>query len=104
MWRRRRSLTKPNTFLSVCNKILQQINCKLGGQLWALEVSQLIPRSVCASAIDVTREQIPLQKTMLVGIDVCHDTASKSGYPLGCLLTYIHRHSHTLFSLSLYRS
>jgi len=53
-----RSLTKPNTFLSVCNKIVQQMNCKLGGQLWSLD--------------------IPLPKTMLVGIDVCHDTSSRS--------------------------
>lgn len=53
-----KSLTKPNTFLSVCNKIMQQINCKLGGQLWVMD--------------------IPLARTMLVGIDVCHDTSSRN--------------------------
>lgn len=49
-----KSLNKANTFLSVCHKISQQINCKVGGQLW--------------------RVDIPLQKTMIIGIDVCHDT------------------------------
>lgn len=50
-----RSLSKPKTIMSVCNKIALQINCKLGGELWRLD--------------------IPLTKTMLVGIDVCHDTS-----------------------------
>jgi len=40
--------------MSVITKIMFQINCKLGGQLW--------------------RVDIPLPKTMVVGIDVCHDT------------------------------
>jgi len=38
----------------VCVKIILQINCKVGGQLWGIK--------------------IPLQKSMVVGIDVCHDT------------------------------
>ena len=33
-----RSLTKKKTILSVCNKIILQLNCKLGGELWKLEV------------------------------------------------------------------
>jgi len=41
--------------MSVITKIMFQINCKLGGQLWRLD--------------------IPLPKTMVVGIDVCHDTS-----------------------------
>eukprot|EP01099_Mayorella_cantabrigiensis_P000709 TRINITY_DN1311_c0_g2_i1.p1 TRINITY_DN1311_c0_g2~~TRINITY_DN1311_c0_g2_i1.p1 ORF type:complete len:848 (-),score=209.79 TRINITY_DN1311_c0_g2_i1:183-2726(-) len=53
-----RSLGKPATLLSVCGKILQQINCKLGGQLWRLD--------------------IPLTSTMIIGIDVCHDTSGGS--------------------------
>jgi aubergine-like protein len=52
-------LSKPKTILSVCNKIALQINCKLGGELWRLD--------------------IPLSKTMLVGIDVCHDTSGARG-------------------------
>ncbi len=52
-----RSLDKKGATLSVAHKVIQQINCKLGGQLWQLE--------------------IPLQHAMLIGIDVCHDTASR---------------------------
>ena len=40
--------------MSVVTKILFQINVKLGGQLW--------------------RVDIPLKKTMVIGVDVCHDT------------------------------
>ena len=29
-----KSIQRKQTVLSVCNKIIQQINCKLGGQLW----------------------------------------------------------------------
>jgi len=54
-----KSLSKKQALMSVCTKIIQQINCKLGGQLWRLE--------------------IPLTKTMIVGVDVCHDTSRASG-------------------------
>jgi len=54
-----KSLSKKQALMSVCTKIMQQINCKLGGQLWRLE--------------------IPLTKTMIVGVDVCHDTSRSSG-------------------------
>jgi len=50
-----KSLLKDKTLISVCNKIALQINCKLGGELWKLD--------------------IPLKRTMIIGIDVCHDTA-----------------------------
>lgn len=37
-----RSLSKGKTLLSVCNKIALQINCKLGGELWRLQVSYVL--------------------------------------------------------------
>ncbi|XP_063807044.1 piwi-like protein 1 isoform X1 [Pseudophryne corroboree] len=51
-----RTLSKPQTLLSVCSKIALQINCKLGGELWSVE--------------------IPVDKMMIVGIDCYHDTLS----------------------------
>ncbi|KAM4046062.1 piwi-like protein 1 isoform 2-T4 [Anomaloglossus baeobatrachus] len=49
-----KTLSKPQTVLSVCTKIALQMNCKLGGELWSVE--------------------IPLEKTMIIGIDCYHDT------------------------------
>lgn len=49
-----RTLSKPQTVLSICTKIALQMNCKLGGELWSVE--------------------IPLEKTMIIGIDCYHDT------------------------------
>jgi len=55
-----RTLSKPQTVMSVCTKISLQVNCKLGGQLWTVP--------------------IPLPGiTMIVGVDVCHDTQSRGG-------------------------
>ena len=33
-----RTLSKKQQLMSVCTKIAMQINCKLGGELWALEI------------------------------------------------------------------
>ncbi|XP_069825609.1 piwi-like protein 1 [Dendropsophus ebraccatus] len=49
-----RTLSKPQTVLSVCTKIALQMNCKLGGELWSVD--------------------IPLDKMMIIGIDIYHDT------------------------------
>ncbi|XP_053312111.1 piwi-like protein 1 [Spea bombifrons] len=51
-----RTLSKPQTVLSVASKIALQINCKMGGELWSVE--------------------IPLQDMMIIGIDCYHDTLS----------------------------
>ena len=47
------TLSKPNRFRSVVQKIALQINCKLGGELWAVN--------------------IPLPTLMVCGVDVYHD-------------------------------
>ncbi len=51
--------------MSVCTKILGQIQCKVGGALWALN----IPRA--------------LDGFMVVGISISHSTSSAQ-------LTYLH--------------
>ena len=33
-----RTLSKKQTMMSVTTKVAMQLNCKLGGELWALEV------------------------------------------------------------------
>ncbi|XP_075032847.1 piwi-like protein 1 [Mixophyes fleayi] len=49
-----RTLSKPQTIVSVATKIALQMNCKMGGELWSVE--------------------IPLKELMIVGIDCYHDT------------------------------
>ncbi|NWV74816.1 PIWL1 protein, partial [Dasyornis broadbenti] len=51
-----RTLSKPQTIMTVATKIALQMNCKMGGELWSVE--------------------IPLKQVMIVGIDCYHDTVS----------------------------
>jgi len=52
-----RTLSKKQMLMSVCTKIGIQLNCKLGGEVWAVD--------------------IPLKKLMVVGFDVYHDSLTK---------------------------
>lgn len=49
-----RTLSRPQTLFTVATKIALQMACKMGGELWSVE--------------------IPLKQLMIVGIDVYHDT------------------------------
>lgn len=76
-----RSLTKKNTFMSVATKIAIQINCKLGGTPWLV--------------------QLPLNNFMIVGIDHYHDSAKK-GHSVGGIVASMnkdltHWYSRTTF-------
>ncbi|NXL28210.1 PIWL1 protein, partial [Glaucidium brasilianum] len=51
-----RTLSKPQTVVAIATKIALQMNCKMGGELWSVE--------------------IPLKQVMIVGIDCYHDTLS----------------------------
>lgn len=51
-----RTLGKPQTVMAIATKIALQMNCKMGGELWSVE--------------------IPLTRLMIVGIDCYHDTTS----------------------------
>jgi len=57
-----RTISQANKLRSVTQKIALQMNCKLGGELWAVE--------------------IPMRSVMVVGIDVYHD-AGKVGRSIG---------------------
>jgi len=52
-----KTLAKEKVVMSACTKIIMQMNVKLGGQLWAVE--------------------IPMKNCMVVGIDVYHDSLNK---------------------------
>lgn len=52
-----KTLAKEKVVMSACTKIVMQMNVKLGGQLWAVE--------------------IPMKNCMVVGIDVYHDSLNK---------------------------
>ncbi|KAM8977661.1 piwi-like protein 4 [Pelodytes ibericus] len=58
-----RTLNKQHMLMSVSTKIAMQIVCKIGGELWAVE--------------------IPLKSLMVVGIDVNKDTLTKSHSVVG---------------------
>ncbi|KAF3696050.1 Piwi-like protein 1 [Channa argus] len=51
-----RTLSRPQALMTVATKIVLQMACKMGGELWSVE--------------------IPLKQLMIVGIDCYHDTAS----------------------------
>ncbi|NWR55762.1 PIWL1 protein, partial [Bucorvus abyssinicus] len=51
-----RTLSKPQTVQTIATKIALQMNCKMGGELWTVE--------------------IPLKQVMIVGIDCYHDLLS----------------------------
>ncbi|KFQ17384.1 Piwi-like 1 [Merops nubicus] len=51
-----RTLSKPQTAVTIATKIALQMNCKMGGELWTVD--------------------IPLKQVMVVGIDCYHDTLS----------------------------
>ncbi|XP_068122739.1 UV radiation resistance-associated gene protein isoform X3 [Hyperolius riggenbachi] len=75
-----RTLSKPQTIMSVCTKILMQMNCKMGGELWTVD--------------------IPLDGMMLVGIDIYHDTVL-GGKSVAGFIASVNRHCTRWFSRGL---
>ncbi|CAM4545268.1 unnamed protein product [Leuciscus chuanchicus] len=58
-----RTISQPQKLRSIAQKILLQINCKLGGELWTVNV--------------------PLKCLMVIGVDVHHDASKKSRSVMG---------------------
>ncbi|XP_051547621.1 piwi-like protein 2 [Myxocyprinus asiaticus] len=58
-----RTISQPQKLRSIAQKILLQINCKLGGELWTVSV--------------------PLKYLMVIGVDVHHDICKKSRSVMG---------------------
>jgi len=76
-----RVISKPKGLMSVATKIALQINCKLGGQLWAVK--------------------IPLNGAMMVGYYAYHDTKQK-GKSVGALIASINKECTRYFSTAEY--
>lgn len=72
-----RTLSKKQMLMSVCTKIGIQLNCKLGGEVWAVE--------------------IPVSNMMVVGFDVYHDSASK-GKSVGGFIASTNKHLTKYYS------
>uniref|UniRef100_A0A672KVA6 Piwi-like protein 1 n=1 Tax=Sinocyclocheilus grahami TaxID=75366 RepID=A0A672KVA6_SINGR len=70
-----RTISKPQALMTVATKIALQMNCKMGGELWSVE--------------------IPLRQLMIVGIDCYHDTAAgkRSIGALGTMVTLTEWHT-----------
>uniref|UniRef100_A0A3Q2Z002 Piwi-like RNA-mediated gene silencing 1 n=3 Tax=Hippocampus comes TaxID=109280 RepID=A0A3Q2Z002_HIPCM len=51
-----RTISRPQALMTIATKIVLQMACKIGGELWSIE--------------------IPLKQLMIVGIDCYHDTAA----------------------------
>ncbi|XP_048200047.1 piwi-like protein 4 isoform X3 [Perognathus longimembris pacificus] len=58
-----KTLNRQGMMMSIATKIAMQMTCKLGGELWAVE--------------------IPLKSLMVVGIDICKDALSKEVVVVG---------------------
>ncbi|XP_034026965.1 piwi-like protein 2 [Thalassophryne amazonica] len=58
-----RTISQPQKLRSIAQKVLLQMNCKLGGELWTVNV--------------------PLKHLMIVGVDVHHDTSKSHRSVMG---------------------
>nr|ALI93846.1 Piwi [Holothuria glaberrima] len=58
-----KTIFKKNTLMSVATKVAMQLNCKLGGDLWRLD--------------------IPMSDLMVVGIDCYHDSSTRGRSAVG---------------------
>lgn len=63
-------LNKPKGLMSVATKVAVQMNCKLGGEPWAVE--------------------IPMQDSMVIGYDTYHDSAQK-GRSVGAVVASMNK-------------
>ncbi|KAM5229655.1 piwi-like protein 2 [Hipposideros larvatus] len=78
-----RTISQPTRLRSVAQKILLQINCKLGGELWGVD--------------------IPLKQLMVIGMDVYHDPSrgmrSVFGFVASINLTLTKWYSRVVFQM-----
>lgn len=77
-----RTLSKPQRVMSIATKIAIQINCKLGGEAWAI--------------------RIPLRDCMIVGIDTYHDSEQK-GQSVGGFIASINQNYTRWFSSTTFQ-
>uniref|UniRef100_A0AAR2LIW5 Piwi domain-containing protein n=1 Tax=Pygocentrus nattereri TaxID=42514 RepID=A0AAR2LIW5_PYGNA len=78
-----RTLSRPQALMTVATKIALQMNCKMGGELWSIE--------------------IPLKQLMIVGIDCYHDTAAGKR-SIGALVASLNQSMSRWFSKCVLQS
>uniref|UniRef100_A0AAX7TP81 Piwi domain-containing protein n=1 Tax=Astatotilapia calliptera TaxID=8154 RepID=A0AAX7TP81_ASTCA len=74
-----RTLSRPQALMTIATKIALQMACKMGGELWSVE--------------------IPLKQLMIVGIDCYHDTAAGKR-SIGALVASLNQSMSRLKTLS----
>ncbi|XP_030626880.1 piwi-like protein 1 [Chanos chanos] len=72
-----RTLSRPQALMTVATKIALQMNCKMGGELWSVD--------------------IPLKQLMIVGIDCYHDTTAGKR-SIGALVSSLNQSMSRWFS------
>ncbi|CAN9513483.1 unnamed protein product [Ophioblennius macclurei] len=72
-----RTISKPQTLMTVATKLVLQMACKMGGELWSVE--------------------IPLKQIMIVGIDCYHDSTSGKR-SIGALVASLNQNMTRWFS------
>ena len=75
-------LSKPKGMMTVATKVALQMNCKMGGEPWAVKMPMKV-----SSGLDLCIF-IPssyVQDTMVIGYDTYHDTAQK-GRSVGAIV------------------
>ncbi|XP_042343719.1 LOW QUALITY PROTEIN: piwi-like protein 1 [Plectropomus leopardus] len=73
-----RTISRPQTIMTVATKIALQMACKIGGELWSVE--------------------IPLKQLMIVGIDCYHDTTAGKR-SIGALVASLNQTMSRWFSM-----
>ena len=69
--------------LTVATKVALQMNCKMGGEPWAVKIPMKVSSGSCShSNLDLS---LPVQDTMVIGYDTYHDTAKK-GRSVGAIV------------------
>ncbi|CAG5135544.1 unnamed protein product [Candidula unifasciata] len=76
-----KTLMKKQGLMSVATKIAIQMNCKMGGEVWGVE--------------------IPVKGLMIVGIDSYHDSANK-GQSVGALVASLNKECTRYYSMTEY--
>uniref|UniRef100_A0A3P9B443 Piwi-like RNA-mediated gene silencing 1 n=1 Tax=Maylandia zebra TaxID=106582 RepID=A0A3P9B443_9CICH len=74
-----RTLSRPQALMTIATKIALQMACKMGGELWSVE--------------------IPLKQLMIVGIDCYHDTAAGKR-SIGALVASLNQSMSRLVSVT----
>lgn len=78
-----KTLSKQKQLMSVSTKVAMQLNCKMGGELWALE--------------------IPIKSCMVVGVDTYHDS-SRRGRSVGGFIASTNQTLTKYYSQTMFQS